>query len=46
MVVQILISVHHSATWIGTLVSSRLGLYTSKRLKHVDVLPITLSFCS
>jgi hypothetical protein len=35
-----------TATWAGVLVNLSLGQYTVKELKHADVFPITLSFCS
>lgn len=34
------------ATWAGVLVNLSMGQYTVKELKHADVFPITLSFCS
>ena len=39
-------ALHFFATWLGVMGNLRMGQYTVKELKHADVFPITLSFCS
>lgn len=36
----------HAVTWAGVLVNLRMGQYSVKELNHMDVFPITLSFCA
>ena len=41
-----LTALHFVATWIGVLINYKLGMYKVKKLNHLDVFPITASFCS
>jgi solute carrier family 35 protein E3 len=36
---------HFVVTFLGTLVSERLGMFEHKTLRQLDVLPITIAFC-